>query len=279
MFFFAYDGSVNGDWVSHYAIRLAAQYPDRTLHLIHIRSGQAKASGVAAKLERMQLECRRLGVSLDVRLERAKRDVRASIQALVPASPQNYLVCGTRAREGRRGLLRGTISEYFLRSGRCNVLAVRVVQPGLLGAPGSFLLPVSGHPRGFRSGIPFLRLFAPEIERIHILFVERITPWRFRLLSQEAAERLIQRGRTYIERVERQVGTELGLGHSVVDASVVVSDDMPKEVVIFANRAKSRLIYLGASERNLPQRLFYGNPIEQILRGTSCDVAVYRGVA
>ena len=40
----------------------------------------------------------------------------------------------------------------------------------------------------------------------------------------------------------------------------------------------SRLVCLGASERSLPQRLAYGNPIERILRDAPCDVAVYRSV-
>ena len=62
-----------------------------------------------------------------------------------------------------------------------------------------------------------------------------------------------------------------------MDANVVVSDDVPKEIVIHASRSKSRLIYLGASERNLTQRLWYGNPIEQVLREAPCDVAIYRG--
>jgi len=278
MFFFAYDGSINGDWVSHYAIRLASHYPDRSLQLIHIRDGQMPASDLDRKLERIRLECGRLGVSLNARLESVKRNVGDSIQSLVPGGRDHYLICGTRVLESRRGFLSGTISEQLLHAGRCHVLALRVVQPGLLGSPESFLLPVSGHPRGFRSGIPFLSLFAPDVLAIHILFVERITPWRFRLLSHEAAERLRQRGLTYIQRIERQIGQHFTPGRPVVDANVVVSDDVPKEIVIFANKVRSQLIYMGASERNLPARFFYGNPIEQVLRDTVCDVAVYRGV-
>jgi nucleotide-binding universal stress UspA family protein len=151
------------------------------------------------------------------------------------------------------------------------------VQPGLLGLPRSFLLPVSGHPRGFRSGIPFLNLFAQDVTRIHILFVEQVARWRFRLLSHQAAERLARRGRAYLRRIEHEIGEQLRLGPSVTDVNVVVSDDVPKEIIIFANRVKSRLIYMGASERSLGERFFYGNPIEQVLRNTSCDVAIYRG--
>jgi nucleotide-binding universal stress UspA family protein len=278
MLHFAYDGSINGDWVSHYAIRLASHCADRTLHLIHIREGPTSAGDLETKLHRVWLECQRAEVVPDIRIEPAKRNVLESLDSLVPAGPASYVVCGTRARPRKRAMLSGTISEQLLRAGRCNVLAIHVVQPGLLGLPRSFLLPVSGHPRGFRSGIPFLKLFAPDMARIHILFVEQVAQWRFRLLLHQEAERLTRRGRAYTERIEREIDERLGLGPSVADANVAVSDDVPKEIIIFANRVKARLIYMGASERSLGERFFYGSPIEQVLRDTTCDVAIYRGV-
>lgn len=278
MFHFAYDGSINGDWVSHYAIRLASHCADRTLRLIHVQDGKTAAGNLEAKLQRMRLECERAGVLIDVHIEPVSRNVLESIDSLVLPGPEHHLVCGTRVRPRKRAMLSGTISEQLLRAGRCNVLALHVVQPGLLGLPRSLLLPVSGHPRGFRSGIPFLKLFAPDMARMHILFVEQVARGRFRLLSHQAAERLTRRGRAYTERIEHEISEQLGLGPSVADANVAVSDDVPKEIIIFANRVKSRLIYMGASERSLGERFFYGSPIEQVLRDTTCDVAIYRGV-
>jgi nucleotide-binding universal stress UspA family protein len=98
------------------------------------------------------------------------------------------------------------------------------------------------------------------------------------MLSHASAERLQQPGQAYCEQIEREIRDQLGLGQGVVDAQVVVSDDVPKEIVITANKTRSRLIYLGASERNLTERFFFGNPIEQVLRDATCDVAIYRGL-
>lgn len=277
MLFFAYDGSIHGDWVSHYAIRLASNHDQKTLHLLHIRDEKITQRELEAKLERIESECQRAGVSLEVQVEPPRLSVAESLQSLLPANGTSYLVCGTRVRLRKKGILSGTVSERLLRAARCNVLAVRVVQPGMLGLPGKLLVPVSGHPGGFRSGLPFLHLFAPYISSLHVLFVRRVARWRFRLLAHEEATRLEGPGRAYCERVEREIG-ELGLGASITDASVVVSDDVPKEIVIFANRVKARLIYMGASQRNLTERFLYGNPIEQVLRDASCDVAIYRGV-
>jgi len=278
MFAFAYDASINGDWISHYAIRLASHYEDKTLRLIHVLDGRTSAEDLDSKLRRIDLECRRADVLPEIRLVPPKRTVLDSLCSAVPPGPESYVVCGTRVRARRRALFGGTVAEQLLRTGLWNVLAIRVVQPGLLGVPRNVLLPVSGHPRGFRSGIPFLRLFAPDVSNLHILFVERISRWRYRVLSHHAADRLAKRGRGYVERVEREINHQLGLGTAVADVAVTISDDVPKEILTFANRVQSRLIYMGASERTLRERFLYSGPIEQVLRHTSCDVAIYRGV-
>jgi nucleotide-binding universal stress UspA family protein len=278
MLFFAYDGSINGDWVSHYAIRLAAHRDDRILKLVHVDDGTISRDDLEAKLGRIEQVCARAGVSLETHREPRQDDVLGALETLVPQGRESYLVCGTRVRSGKRGILSGTISEQLLRAVRFNVLAVRVVQPGLLGMPRSLLLPVSGHPRGFQSGLPFLRLFAADVAHLHILLVQRVGRFRFRRLSYDRAERLRETGRAYCQRIERELAEQLGLGDALMDAAAVVSDDVPKEIVIYANQTKSQLIYVGASERNLTQRFLYGNPVEQLLREAPCDVAIYRGL-
>ena len=277
--YFAYDGSLHGDWVSHYAVRMAAASAEKKLHLVHVRDDRTSDSERDAKLGRIRAECRRLGVETELHLPPPAQSALAAIRASVPPGPDSYLVCGTRSREHKRGLLSGTVAERLLRARHCHVLAIRVVQPGLLGLPRQLLLPVSGHPRGFRSGLPMLRLLAPDVSHLQILYVARVGRWRFRLLSRESAEQLRRPGQAYCDRIEQEIRAQLGPAPPVVDAHVVVSDDVPKEIVIAANKAQSRLIYLGASERNLSERFFFGNPVEQVLRDATCDVAIYRGLA
>ncbi|MEX2185497.1 MAG: universal stress protein [Pirellulales bacterium] len=278
MFCFAYDGSINGDWVSHYAVQLASAHQERKLNAVHVRDGLISGPELDAKLQRLRAECERVGVELVPHMLVPDGTVLQDILSVIPEGPEHFLVCGTRVRERKRGFLTGTTSERLLRSQHCNVLAVRVVQPGLLGLPRRLLLPVAGHSRGFRSGWPFLRLFSSQVSHLHILLVVRVGGWRFRRMSHDSIERRRLTGREYCERVEHEIGEQLGVGSKVMDAQVVVSDDVPKEIVIAANKTKSRLIYMGASERNFTERFFHGNPIEQVLRDATCDVAIYRGV-
>jgi nucleotide-binding universal stress UspA family protein len=171
--------------------------------------------------------------------------------------------------------LAGTVSEYLLRDSPCQVLAVRVVQPGLLGRPRNFLVPVAGHPVGIERSLPFLRLLLPEADQVEILLVKRISRRRFRRIGHSQAEQLIETGRDYVQGVEETLRRELMVPANRLDLAVVVSDDVPKEIVILANKMKSQLIFMGASERALGQRLVYGSPIEQVLRSAPCDVAIH----
>jgi nucleotide-binding universal stress UspA family protein len=153
------------------------------------------------------------------------------------------------------------------------------VQPGLLGAPHRLLVPLAGVPAGLDSALPWLRLFAPDLRELQFLQVQEVGRRRFRHLTFEQGQALQRQGAAYLRAAEAQARRELPLPEVHVDTHAVVSDDVPKEIVIQANRFQSELILLGVSARSLAERFVYGNPIEQVLAATPCDVAVYQGVA
>jgi nucleotide-binding universal stress UspA family protein len=278
MLLFAYDGTIHGDWVGHYAVRFASQDPERLLRVIHVDKGKRTAAELEEHLGRLSRFANVHSVKIQTEVVRGRRDVFTSLAEKGAEARDCILVCGARARPRARGLFSGTVSQRLLRNTRIPVLALRVVQPGLLGAPRNLLLPVAGHPRGMTLALPFLRLLAPDLTRIHILLVRPVGNYSFRQMALEGRELLRREGRSYCERIEQQLVQLLGLPKSQMDATVVVSDDPPREILVHANRTRSRLILMGASERSLAQRLWYGNPIEHVLQYSACDVAVYRGV-
>lgn len=278
MIHFAYDGTIHGDWISHYAVRLAARHPSRTLHLLHVDEQVLSAQSLEQRIAQINAVSQRAGIALEPEILHRDGDVFDTLQASLPVGPEHLVLCGTRSQRSRSGLLAGTVSERLLRSQRFEVLVLRVMQPGLLGLPRDLLLPVSGRPDGIRGGLPFLRLFVPDLSRLHILHVHRVPSWRYRVLTHEAVQRLSQRGVEYCRRIETEISQLSDLAAEKVDTHVIVSDNVPKEIVIHANKMRSRLIYLGASERSLPRQFIYGDPTEEILRDASCDVAIYRGL-
>jgi nucleotide-binding universal stress UspA family protein len=278
MLLFAYDGTIHGDWVGHYAVRLASHDPERLLRVIHVDEGKRTDGELEEHLGRLSRFADVYSVKIQTEIVRGRREVFTSLAEKAAEARDCILMCGARSKPRARGLLSGTVSQRLLRDTRIPVVAMRVVQPGLLGAPRNLLLPVSGHPRGMALAMSFLGLFAPDLTRIHILLVKPVGSYWFRHMAMESRERLRGEGRMYCERVEQELTKSLGLEKSQLDATVVVSDDPPTEILVHANRTRSRLILMGASERSLAQRFWYGNPVEHVLRNSACDVAIYRGV-
>jgi nucleotide-binding universal stress UspA family protein len=273
---FAYDGSLNGDWVAHYAARFAVHTDKRTLRLVHVREALPQ-SHLEERIGRIADECTVLGVGLEVDLvERGGADVAERLLRYVP--PRATVIAGTRARPRNAAFLDGTVSARLLDAGRFSVVAMRVVHPGVLGQPGNVLLPLAGAPRAAANALPVLRLLGGDLRHLHVLLVREVSRVRFRFLRGERAERLLAGGRALVATIEVGLRDGLAPHRFGLDSSVVVSDDVPKEILLHAAKHRSRLICLGASRRTRRQRLVHGAPIERVLRDTPADVAVYRSV-
>ena len=167
MIYLAYDGSINSDWVARYAIRLATRCAEKKLVLLHIQDGEIPAARLKAKVDDIERECRDRQVDFFKESRLLKRGVFHSLSESLPSGDQHICVCGTRIRSRRRGFLSGTISAKLLQAHKLPVIALRVVQPGILGNARHLLMPLSGHPRRLRSALPFFRLFAPDIRVLY----------------------------------------------------------------------------------------------------------------
>jgi hypothetical protein len=64
MIYLAYDGSLNGDWVSRYAIRMASRSPQKKLVLVHVLDGQIPTERLQLKTMAIEAECRARQVEL-----------------------------------------------------------------------------------------------------------------------------------------------------------------------------------------------------------------------
>lgn len=276
MLYLAYDGSVNGDWISHYAIRFAANASAHDLTVLHVEDDIAVAD-IEPKLARIEAECATLDVR--VRVERLRRTggVAETLGEAVRDGPDNVLICGARVRSRDRGYLAGTVSAELLRWRRCHVMALRVVNPGLLGVPRNLLLPLGGSPAGLRAALPLLDLFAPNTDKLELFKIVEVNRYRYRFLNPERARRMRRDGLAELTDAEAEIVAGTAIGANKIDANAVVSDDWPREILITAGRHKSQLILLEAAERDLRQKFVFGNRLEGMLRDAPCDIAVYRG--
>lgn len=281
MIHLAYDGSVNGDWVAWYALNLARQDPEHRLRVIYINTDEINADEVRIKVAALESECADEGVemSLDIVPSSGSNadSIFKDIRDQVPATQGTLLVCGARLKGEGHGYLSGTVAAKLLNDKKFSVIAVRVSQPGLLGAPRRFLVPVAGDREGFLMGADILKRFGPNVMRINLLRVMMIKHQLFRRLLNNQADHLREKGWANLQGLDEELSALVAVENWKVNANVVVSDDWAHEVIIAASRHKSHLILMEASRKDLRSQFVYGNPIEVVLRDAPCDVAVYRG--
>lgn len=142
MLVFAYDGSLNGDWVAHYAARFAANTRERRLRLVHVHDGSPPPH-LPERIGRIAEECRLLGVALEPELHaRGGARVAERLIDLVPLGHETTLICGARAHMRNLAFLAGTVSARLLGAGRFRVVALRVVDPLYRAATGVTLVSV-----------------------------------------------------------------------------------------------------------------------------------------
>ncbi|MDD2462631.1 MAG: universal stress protein [Desulfobulbus sp.] len=276
--FLAYDGSINADWVARYAIGMSRNTPGRQLTLLHILDGSMAKDIVAAKVSQLLAESRRVEVELTIIYQQVRKNVFATLLETIPWGDACYCICGARATSRGKGFLAGTISQELLRSKKFNTLALRVVNPGLLGCPAHVMFPLSGHPRKFAAARPFFSMLAPGIKKLVLLRIMLFNPLVFPYISLFRAQKSLQRGVAYMQAVIEEIEQYPERGTAIIDDHVLISDDWGKEILIQACKVQVGLILLGASDRLLQSRFYYGNTIEQILRRTPCDVGIYRKI-
>lgn len=277
MIILAHDGSIYGDWVARYAVRFASGESDRSLLVLHVLDGQVSAEVVEKRFDQLAKECAVSHVDFLPQFLPLSTTVHRSLRMAIPHEQKALLVCGTRVKPRKRFYLTGTVSEKLLRMHQCPVLALRVVQPGLLGHPQDLLLPLAGHASGFRRLWPVFRRLAPALHSIHLFRSLYVNQLRQPYLSPSREQLLRQMGTSYLKAIAAELEELAPTHQATVDQRITISSDWVEDVLVQASRLKIQIMLLGISERSLAHRVFHGVALERVLRETPCDVGIYRG--
>ncbi|MBT6093311.1 MAG: universal stress protein [Rhodospirillaceae bacterium] len=275
----AYDGSVNGDWVARYAVRLAAGHPDRRLRILHVETAEFVTADLSEKLTNIRLIAEMAGVESKVEICAMRDGVVGGLVDHLKTDPDVLLVAGVRVQGGRRGFLAGTISWQLLRDTSFDVVAFRVVQPGALGVVRRLLMPVAGHKPGHQTAIAMLDLVAHDLQDLRLMHVVELPTQKLRRLQAPEAEALRHRAAAYLREIERNMRVDPLLAGVALETAVRISDDWARETIIDGAQQNADLICLEASRLSLERGFRYGDPFETLLRDASSDVAIYRGGA
>lgn len=278
MIILAHDGSIYGDWVARYAMRFAATEQDRKLLVLHVLDGKISHEIVETRFSQLASDCDSFNVEFLPQHLSLGSSVYRSLRQAIPPEKESLLVCGTRVKSRKSRYLSGSVAEKLLRMHECSTLALRVVQPGLLGNPHDLMLPLAGHLQGFPRIEPILRRMVNHLRSVHVCRIMQINSLRHPHLSSEMESLLKEKGSSYLTRFRAEMETTLDPVAFRCDQKVTISSDWAHEVLVQASRLKTQLMLLGLSERSFAYRVLHSAALEKILHETPCDVGIYRGL-
>jgi nucleotide-binding universal stress UspA family protein len=277
MIILAHDGSLYCDWVARYALNFAEADKDRRLLALHVLDGKASPELVSNKFAELQECSAEQNIEFIPQILHLDTSVYRSLRHAIPHEPEALLLCGTRVKARKQRFLRGSVAEHLLRNRQCPVLALRVVQPGLLGSPRNLLMPLAGHIAGFSRVWPIFQRLAVRLQRVHLFRTLYIHQLRRANLRPDRERELLTYGQAYLEKIVAEMEKVLIEQPFCIERQVMISSDWPNAVLMQASRLKVQMALIGVSERSLAHRAFYGIGIERVLRQTPCDIGIYRG--
>ena len=260
----------NSEVAARYAVRLA-QACQAKLSLIFVAEPGANRGLIRqaeAALERLFLEASAGGVEVESIIKTG--DPYRRILALVREKDINLFFSATRREDVSRRYFLRTLARKLMLHLPCSVALVRVVHPGRI-SPKKILVPFRGRPSHPEEKAFFVGKLAEAFGAAVTLFHAPESLTRFfhgltRVERPEMERHIAQDIERFITCLEGQhISPERRLGHGPPARAITVE----------AALQRNDLIIMGASERGLFESLISGNPVEEVLRETPCNLIIF----
>ncbi|RJQ54612.1 MAG: universal stress protein [Nitrospiraceae bacterium] len=229
-----------------------------------------KLKHAEAALERLFMDAEGSGIDVQTIVESGEPV--SEIAEIVKAQGIDLVFTATRREDIRKRFFVRTLSRQIMVRLPCSVAIVRVVRMGGI-HPGNILVPLSGRipdieerayfiaklAEGFDSGVTLFHLHKPLTGFFHGEM--HLTP-----LQREAH---IPKD---VEEFRRQLHH-----YNIIHEKKIGRGGVARAITVEAAHKKNDLIVMGASERSLLKSIMRGNPVEDVLRHTPCNLIIFRG--
>jgi nucleotide-binding universal stress UspA family protein len=259
----------NSETAARYAIALAKACP---AHLSLVFVSEEGASNEALRraesaLKRLFLEAESEGVDVESIVE--KGDPLNKITGRVNGQGIDIVFAATRREDvAKRFFIKSHARELMLKL-PCPVVLTRVVRMGRV-APRRILFPVRGGAAGLAERAYFVTKLA-ETFGSHVTLFHMPEPAR---LFSGKGPVPGHAGPALPKEIERVVEylAQYGISHEKKTAKGSVAWSITAE----AAARRTDLIVMGASQRSLLKSFVKGNPVEDVLRSTPCNLMIFR---
>lgn len=261
----------NSEVAARYAIALAKSC-NAKLSLVFVASSGVSHDAfrqAEAALERLFLDAQGQGIDVESLTERG--DPYEKICGLVRKNKVDILFAATRREDIQKRFFVRTLARKLMLKLPCSVAMVRVVRLGRT-HPKNILMPFRGRMTGLKERACFVAKLAEGFGSSVTLFHSPIPVTSF--FHGEIHLTPVQREKHIPADVE-QLMEHLGR-YNIPHEKRTGHGSIARAITIEASLSRNDLIVMGASERGLLKSLAGDNPVESVLKETTCNLIVFR---
>lgn len=262
---------VNSEVAARYATELARAAGSK-LYICHVAEKSASAKSIQPAEEaakRLFHRAREAGIETESIFDSG--DPVKRIGNIVRSEGIDVVFAATRRKDIERRFYSGTISRKLSVALTCAVALVRVVHMGKL-RPRKILVPLKARINHISEHAYFTAMMATAFDSCVYLFHTARPITKF------------FRGEVGLSTLEPENGLRKDLArfseclgkYKVVQEKRLVSGRVGRNISIEAAAKRFDLVIMGASERGLLNSLLKGNPVEDVLRETPCDLIIFK---
>lgn len=269
----AIDGSFHAGIAARYSFALAGTFNAKLFvaAVITKEMDEHEEKAAAASVAKVLDEATDIPPNRPIDIEGVllKGEVISAIDRFVRDNKIDLVIASTRSPHRDRRFFVRSVTSGLMSSLPCSVIGIKVTHPGRSIRPKKVLIPVIGN--GYQD-----KERADIAEALHERFASRISLFHVIELAALSIKRLDpQKKERLIASAEEKLASLMDeLNRRGIDAGkkIVLGRSAREEIISEASHHKYDLIIVGATTRNIVKRVVSGNPVEEILRDTPCDV-------
>ena len=262
---------LNSEVAARYAMNLARVSGAR-LFLCFVAEKEMTASTISRAKEavkRISLEAEKIGIEIEAITETG--DPVKKIGELVRGEGIDIVFASTRKEDIERRFFAGTVARRLSLSLPCSVAVVRVVHTGRI-RPREILVPLKARIDHAEERAYFTaktaQAFGSEVYLLHAPEpISKFFHGEIHLTPLEWEEKLPKDISDFMEHMKR---------YRIAHAGRSVPGSIGRMITIEAFSKRHDLIIMGASRRSMVSSILRGNPVEEVLRNTPCDLIILK---
>jgi len=261
----------NSEVAARYAITLS-QSCQAKLSLVFVAEDKLSRDAfkrAESALERLFIEAKEYDVEVESITE--KGDPFQRISDMVRKNKMDMVFTATRREDIEKRFFMKTLARDFMLKLPCSVTMIRIVRMGKI-HPKNILVPLRGRMTHLEERASFVARLAEVFNSAVTLFhlSNPITSFFHGEIHLKPAQR-----EEYIPKDIEQF-TECLYKYHIHHEKKTGYGRISRSITIEAAHRRNDLIVMGASERSLLKSIISGNPVEDVLRETPCNLIILR---